>query len=332
MNPIKVLLVHRDDWYRGKPRIDGFFQYPVPEFKVTHLPVNKGFHLDLHDYRSHDIVFWDDGKYKSYAGFKPNPPHSTYMVPQVCQYVLYPTLTRSHYNTRVARARRNADLVLIDHDDIERWGQDTNLPCVRMAYCTDEYYYSNHGQPRDIDVGFYYITAWNKERPALDSFLSHYCAQRHWTYHSTHGESVGTAYADLLARTKVTIHLLRTPFTRPPRIFDASASGSAVLSNPMPEVSGEKWINGDNYLSFSWPRSEEYKQFTPDEIPTYSEKDCYQIIDALDYLIQKDGWSYIANNAYQYVLAHHTWKIRAKQLYSTILNHFPKIAHKVERR
>jgi len=326
MIPIRVLLVHKDDWYRGEARIDGFFQYPVREFTWDHLEVRKGFRLDLHDYQNYDIIFWDDGKYKSYAGFSPVAPHTTYMVPQVCMYALYPTLTGSHFNTRVGRAKKNADIVLIDHDVVEVWKKATKLPCFRMAYCTNEKYYMP--SDKDIDVGFYYVLGWNKERAAMDRWLKGFCSTRGWVYHSTDGESVGRDYRDLLSHTKVIVHMNRTMKTRPPRIFDASVSGCAVLSNPMPVVSGENW--NEMYVGFQWPRSEEYKQFDKVEIPVYTDQDCGQVARGLEILIGENDYLEIAQRAREYVLQCHTWKTRAIQLRKTICTAFPKIAAKVQ--
>jgi len=321
MNPIRTLLVHKNDWYRGEDRIDGFFQYPVPEFTWDHLVVTKGFRLDLHQYRKYDIVFWDDGKYKDYAGFSPLSPHKTYMVPQVCMYALYPTLTNSHFTRRVARAKKDADIVLIDHDDVERWRKATNLPCFRMPYCTNEQYYTV-GE-KTIDVGFYYVLGWNKERAAMDRWLEGFCRRKGWTYRSTHGKSVGKEYRDLLSHTRVVIHMNRTMKTRPPRIFDASISGCATLSNTMPVVSGEDW--GGKYISFTWPRSEEYKQFDEEEIPIYTDRDCYQVAEKLEDLVGGRMWQEIAHSAREYTIQFHTWMVRAPQLRRVIRSAFDRI-------
>lgn len=328
MKPIHALLVHKSDWYRGEERIDGFFQYPVPEFTWDHLEVKKGFHLDLHQhqYRKYDIIFWDDGKYKDYAGFSPLAPHTTYMVPQVCMYALYPTLTNSHFTRRVARAKKNADIVLIDHDDVERWKEATKLRCFRMAYCTNERYYVPGA--KDIDVGFYYVLGWNKERVAMDKWLKGFCHKKGWSYHSTNGKSVGRNYRDLLSRTRVVIHMNRTMNTRPPRIFDASISGCAMLSNPMPVVSEENWDG--KHVSFQWPRSEEYKQFTRKEVPTYTDRDCGQVAQGLERLIDKHHYREIVLRAREYTLQFHTWAVRAGQLREVICAAFPKIAAKVQ--
>jgi len=323
MKPIRVALVHRDDWYRGEARIDGLFSYEVPQFVVKHFPVKKGFTQDLHALRDHDVVFWDDGKYKDYAGFTPEE-HTGY-VPPVVMYALYPTLTNGHFQRRAARAINHADLILVDHDDMERWTWRNGIHARRLAYATNERYYRDRGLVKDVDVGFYCVYGWNKERPALDRWMAGYCKQRGWSYKSTHGESVGTKYAELLARTKCVVHLNRTLNTRPPRIFDAAASGCCFVGSTMPVVSGECWEAGVNYLGFDWPCSEVYEEWTPGDVPVYTENDCVALAKCLDWALEDGGWRKVAERAKAYVLACHTWERRAVELYGTLLDVFPRL-------
>jgi hypothetical protein len=328
MNPIRVLLCHREDWYRGEPRIDGQFAYPVPQFTWRHMELRKGFKVDLFKLphvEQYDVVWLDDGKYKSYAQFSPNVPHGTYLVPQVVMYALYPTLSAGHYRRRLERARHNADLILVDHDDLGRWERDSGMNVRRLAYSVNERYYRDRGYRRDIDVGFYCVYGWNRERPALDTWLAGFCERRGYTYQSTNGKSIGVGYADLLARTKVVVHLNRTPHTRPPRIFDCAASGAALLSNYMPEVSGENWLEGYHYASFAEPCSKGYVEYAPSDVPVYDDANCDQIVAALEDLIDNSMWEVYAQAAKQYVLSCHTWAHRAKELYGILLDNFPRL-------
>ena len=323
MKPIRVALFHRDDWHRGEARIDGLFSYEVPQFVVKHFPVDKGFKQDLHALRDYDVVFWDDGKYKDYAGFTPEE-HTGY-VPPVVMYALYPTLTRGHYTRRAERAIKNADLVLVDHDDMERWSGWLGIPARRLAYATNERYYRDRGLVKDIDVGFYCVYAWNKERPALDAWLEGYCGAKGWKYESTHGENVGTKYAELLARTKCVVHLNRTLSTRPPRIFDAVASGCCFVGNTMPVVNGERWEAGVTYVNFDYPCSEVYEQWEEKDIPLLADRDTAQVVACLEWALTDDNWRTVAERAKAYVLACHTWERRAVELYGLLLDVFPRL-------
>jgi glycosyltransferase involved in cell wall biosynthesis len=319
------LLVHRDAPNRWQ-RTDGGFAYSVPGLEWQHFPVGKLFTLNLSDYRQFDVAFWDDGKYKGHSEFLPPPPRRN--SPFVISYALYPTLSQGHFRERMHRARLNADGVLVDHDDLERWREATGLPVARCAYSVDETVYVP--KEKDIDVGFYCVWAWNKERPALDVWLQGYCTRKGWTYASTGGEDRGQdAYADMLGRTKVVIHMNRTPRTRAPRLFDAAACGCAILANPAPTVSGEDWgADRDRYCIFSVPRSEEYRAFKLEDVPEYGDEDCRQVADQLDWLLDQGNWSGVAERARAYVLQYHTWRTRARELRQTLGDMFPALGRR----
>jgi len=340
VKPIRVLLLHRDEWYRWLPRIDGGFAYEVPQFIVDHHVLPKAFKLRLdadlpiaeNGNPWPDVVWLDEGKFKSHSAILPGRPRSIHNLPPVVQHVLYPTLTDSHYRTRLERAKANADLVLLDHDDLDRWrtGLGKALPARRFAYSVNERFYCDQGLRRDIDVGFYCVYAFNRERPALDKWLEQFCERKGWHYGSTYGKSVGPRYARLLARTKVVVHLNRTPATRPPRIFDCGATGTALLSNPMPQVSGEYWEPWVHYAVFEEPRSEEYRQFKADDIPVYDDKACAQIAAGLEWLLEQGNWERVAANTHERVLACHTWRQRAAELYAMLLDEFPQLREERE--
>ncbi|NIP86392.1 MAG: hypothetical protein GTO03_12815, partial [Planctomycetales bacterium] len=190
--------------------------------------LDKSGPVDLEEFAgAFDVVWLDEGKYKGRQLFSPAP--GAHPLP-VVYWALYPTLAQDIYESRVRLARQDADVVLVDHDDLGRWERDTGLPTRRLAYAVDEHYYRPRGLRRDFDVGFYCVYAFNAERPALDGWLAGYCQRKGWSYGTTRGENVGEHYAELLARTKVVVHMTRTPRTRPPRIFDTAACGAALLS------------------------------------------------------------------------------------------------------
>lgn len=325
MKPIRILLCHRDSWYRGEPRIDGGFAYPVPQFEVAHMVLPKVFSVSLKEIaaQGHEVVWLDEGKFKAHSAFLPHPPHVTQGLPPVAQHVLYPTLTDAHYRSRMDRAKANADLVLLDHDDLVRWKDGP--PARRFAYSVNEWFYRDRGYERDIDVGFYCVFAYNRTRPALDAWLADFCRRKGWRYESTHGRSVGIRYADLLARTKVVVHQNRTASTRPPRIFDCAAARAALLSNPMPDVSGEHWEPWVHYAPFEQPGPSEYLPFEANEVPVYEDEDCEQVAAALEWLLDEGNWRPVAERAHQYVLACHTWRQRAVELYGILLDAFPHL-------
>ncbi len=318
MKPIRIALVHRGHWYRGQARVDGQFAYNVPEFTWFHHVVQKQFQCELSTLDC-DMIWWDDGKYQNEGAlFRPGKDKRT---KPVIQYALYPTLTDSHFNSRYNRAKINANLLLIDHDDVSRYG-GIKCPARRLAYSVNDTYYYDQARVRDIDVGFYCVWAYSKERNPMHHWLEDWCKRKGYTFDSTYGKSV-EHYPNLLARTKVVVHLNRTMITRPPRIFDCAASGTALLSNPMPKVTGESWIPGTHYRVFhkpqgttSWTRNEPH--------PPFKDADCQEIIEGLEVLIDTGRWEVLAANAKAYVMAHHTWRTRATQLRAILDEVFPE--------
>lgn len=310
MKPLHVALVHRGSAYRYT-RVDGQFAYEVPEFTWSHVAVEKDFHdLDLGTFAGDfDLVWLDPGKYAHRNLFAPK--RRRHQVP-VVYWSLYPTLSDGHYHTEFDRAQLNADLVLLDHDDLRRW-QGVGCPARRLAYSVNEHYYRDRGEERDIDVNFCCFTGYSYERQALDGWLRAHCERRGWTYTSGSGYD-GDRYARLMARSKVMVHLLRTPSTRPPRIFDTAASGTALLSNPMPSVSGEYWQPGTQYGVFLEPHSERIADTARPQQRELDDRACEELAAGLAWMLTGDRWRAAAENAKSYVLSCHTWQHRATEL------------------
>lgn len=319
LKPVRLLLLHRDQWYRWH-RIDGQFAYDVPGLVWKHKTIKVTFKMDLAGLENdYDVIWWDDGKHR---GCEIVPGIGARKIPLV-NYVLYPTLNESTFNSRVRRANTHANAVLLDHDRLERWKERCSRPIRRLAYSVDERYYRDRGLIRDIDVGFYCVYAYSRERPALDKWLEDFCKRKGYRYRTTRGRNVRTRYSKLLARTKVVVHMNRTPQTRPPRIFDTAACRAALLSNPMPRVSGENWEPMVHYVPFKEPHSQDYKP--PKSHPEYNDKACQEIIRGLAWLLDDGNWEAVAERAHQYVLACHTWRVRATELTGILLDIFPQL-------
>src|SRR5690606_12639874 len=91
---------------------------------------------------------------------------------------------------------------------------------------------------------------------------------------------------------RVVINLPQTPMNRPHRVLDAMASGAALLTGVLPEVSGEDLQEGWHYEHF---------------------KDDEECRWALDWLLS-GNWSETANLGYREVMERHTWAARSRQL------------------
>ena len=315
MRQLRALLVHRGQWYRYQ-RIDGGFAYPTPEFEAAHRAVDKTFQLDLHECRDYDLVWWDDGKHRGRTHYFTPLRGPERPVPVVAHF-LYPTLTEGHFQARYERGRNNADMVLLDHGDLALW-RDVGVPVAYCPYSVNEHYYCPpaDGQ-KGVDVCFPGVWAYSPERRALDAWLSRHCEARGWTYQTTGGVDIGMAYRELLADSKVVVHLARTPQTRPPRLLDASACGAAVLASRVPPVPGEDWTDGERYVAFDAPQAY-YHSAPHEDSPTYIDADCAQIAAGLDWLLGEGHWVEVAAAARAYVLTEHIWAVRSRQLRETL--------------
>ena len=318
MRPLRVALVHRGN-PRRYARIDGQFAYPVPEFVWEHVEVHKsGQNLDINKWQGkYDLVWLDPGKY-SYLNIL-SPKAEKHKVKSV-YWALFPTLTQGHLNKDQARAKWNANLVLLDHDNVNRW-EGLGVPVRRLAYSVNERYYYDRGLERDIDVNFACYREYSHERPALDAWLRGYCERRGWSYASGSGYT-SEDYALVMARSKVMVHILRTPLTRPPRMFDTAACGTAMLSNPMPVVSGEHFDPGTMYRVFNKPFSEVCANDRNPAQVALDDDVCSEIITQLDYLLTGDNWRGVAETAKEYVLANHTWATRSAELRQIVREEF----------
>ena len=54
----------------------------------------------------------------------------------------------------------------------------------------------------------------------------------------------------------------------------------------------------------------------------YTDAECAQVIQGLEWLLDDGHWQEVAANAKDYVLKHHTWATRAKQLRTIIHEEF----------
>ena len=163
---------------------------------------------------------------------------------------------------------------------------------------------------------------------AFEEWLRNFCAQKGYRFYGLGGRTVNTEYANLLARTKVVVHLNRSPLTRPPRMFDTAACGAALLSNPMPAVSGEHWEPWVHYAPFNEPQDVYLEKAEP--WGAFQDGDCEQVAAGLEWLLDDGNWEPVAQAARQYVLACHTWERRAVELRGILLDTFPHLREKVQ--
>jgi len=278
---LRVGLIHRDHPRHLQHRMIGMWAYEVPQFEVTRLAQPKHFTLNRDDYVDQfDVLFWEDAR--TVGTIKGNAP-----IP-VVYYAGDSTLTFDHLRHRYEQSRQ-ADLILVDWDDLDTF-YDEFILVKRLSYCVNERLFYPH--EKTVDVGFY--ASMTEERRELHDWLTVFCAARGYSYEG--GQREGVAYCAAIGSARVNINMNRNPQTRAHRCFDVMASGSCLITSPMPPVSGEAWEEGLHYLEWI---------------------DTCDLGAAIEAALENGLWPYIAGRAFNYV-QDHTWAARATQLHGLL--------------
>ncbi len=280
--PLRVALVYRNDERGDAGRMVGWWSYPVKEFDWVHVPVENGFRLDLPRLQRDglDLVVWEDHKAFGEMVNREALP--------VAYVVVDSTLSEDHYRARLAMARQ-ADLVLVDHDDLSRFA-GLGKPVRRLGYCVNDRLFRDYGLPKDVDICYHVRPT--PERVELHEWLEAFCRKSGYVYAA--GKRIGEDYAKAFNRAKVSVHLTRGPRVRAHRTFDVMACRSALVTSPLPVVCGEEDIlDGVHYHSFH---------------------DTDELACVLSELLSSGLWREIAECAYEQVHGQHTWCLTAKRL------------------
>lgn len=286
---LRVAVVTRPGSVPGK-RNCGWWAYPVPEFTWRHFEVAKGAELSRARFRGYDCIVWEDGK--SNIRWVSDGPPISYVVGDS-------TLSEQHYQRRL-RLGRQADLILVDWDRLERFA-GLRGQVRRLSYCVNDRRFRDWGLPKDVDVA-YHVNEDTPERRTLGDWLGRLCQERGWAY--ARGVRLGDDYARSFSRAKVTVNVNRTPTTRNHRLFDALACRTCLVTDPAPDVSGEVRQAGLHYLEW---------------------RDRDELVALLERLVPGEFGCY-AENGYRLVHERHTWAARAGELRVTIGEVLPWLA------
>lgn len=271
MKPLRVKLVHREsDNYR---RLTGWWSYPVPEFTWEAVRVLPAFgKLRVGDC---DLVVMDDWIFGTVDHGR---------IPMA-----YVTVDSARSDTQLARnigQALQADLVLVDSDRLDKFIV-TGKPVRRFAYAVNEKLFTP--RVKEYDVAF---LCWpTPERRQVETQLSAICRRNGWTY-LTGTWSNPLQYAEQVGRAKVVVHAAHVKEARSWRVFDVMACEGALLTNPIPLVSGDGIIPGVHYWEYDEHHGLEHQ---------------------LTNLLQ-GAWEGVARAGHEHVLQHHTWATRATQL------------------
>jgi glycosyltransferase involved in cell wall biosynthesis len=290
MNPIKVLLVHRDsDIYR---RLTGWWSYGVPEFQWTTLKVPRdGFSVDMRQYtRGIDLVVLDDWVFGTL-----NNLH----IPLA--YVIVDSMRSAEQLRRNYDQAKQADLILVDSDKLSAFS-GLGKAVQRFAYAVNEHLF--YPREKVYDVAF---LCWpTDERRMVQEWCRDICARHHWCFIT--GTYDWNDYARFISSSKVVVHKPHVPQGRSWRVFDVMAARGCLLSEMLPDVSGDGLRRGEHYHEY---------------------RDRESLEAALESLLDGDFWKPIAEAGYQHVMQNHTWRIRAEQLRGMLTDIFKHDAEKM---
>lgn len=287
MKSLKVAVVTRPGSVLGK-RNAGWWAYKVPEFEFQHFQVEKRATVSRVKFDRFDLIVWEDGK-SSLTWIDHGPP--------IAYVVGDSTLSEEHYRQRL-RLGRQADLLLVDWDCLERF-RILDRPTKRFSYAVNDARFHPWDVGKDVDVS-YHVNEDTSERRELGNWLEAMCKHEGYTF--ARGTRTGDDYARAFARSRVTVNINRTPTTRNHRVFDAMACRTCVLTDPLPEVSGEIREPGWHYLVY---------------------QDREDLAMLINWSLQGDRWERVADAAMRLVIRHHRWAVRAGELRRTIGEVFP---------
>lgn len=284
MKPLRVALVHFNSPRQYK-RAVGFWAYDVPEFKVTHYGSPKNFKWGRSKFAAgQDIIIRED--FKCYGDIATDAD-----IP-LCYYAVDSPASEAHYQKR-CQVAAGSDLILVEQDRLERFAH-LGAEVRRFGYCVNDKFFRDYGLSKVTDVGMYYMPS--PGRGKLNKWLMQFCQRRGYVFRR--GKRIlSDSYPRAFNESKISINLSFNENCRPHRVFDAMACRSCLVTNPLPDVSGEARKEDRHYREF---------------------KDYNHLGQIIDDLLSTGRWRDIADASYKLVMEQHTWRTRAKELRQTL--------------
>lgn len=274
MKPLNVTLIHRKS--DNYRRLTGWWSYDVPEFTWTAYKVDPAGFVAHPNIQGVDLLVLDDWIWGNvYKGGRP------------MAYVTVDSARSDDQLERNLRQARQADIVLVDSDRLEKF-KDNGKPVRRFAYAVNEQLFAP--RVKTFDVAF---LCWpTPERRVIRNRVEEICHRHNWSFlGNTYQNPLD--YAAALGLAKVVVHMQHVAQARSWRVFDVPATLGCLLTNPIPLIDGDGIQPGIHYAEY-WDTDDlEFK---------------------LEGLLTNGAWEQMAETAYEHIMAHHTWKVRAAQL------------------
>jgi hypothetical protein len=284
MKPLHVAVLTKATSPNRFDRINrswGLWTYDVPEFTWEIMPTWKWEEYDTERLKAggFDLAFLEDGAWAKFEGDA---------IPTAF-YIVDSTVSEDHYRQRLNQCP-HVDLLLLDHDRPERF--EMGIPVRQLSHCVNDTIFKDYGQ-KQVDIASHMNTGGVCEqgRKELGRVLREWCKERGYSYR---GGTLGTEhYARSLSEARIAVNWPRNPNNRSHRVLDGMACRSCLVTGPVPDVPGEIRVSGRDYV-----QAADFEEFF------------YQVSDLLD----NKRWREIADNGYECIQKHHTWRVRAGQL------------------
>lgn len=284
MKPLHLLLIVKNSPgnFERENKGFGYFSYAVPEFTWDYESPGKHARIDLRAAKRRGynaVLHLDGGCWGNYV--RRDIPAIYYSVDS--------TIRPEHYAPRLAQAGK-ADLVLVDHDRLERFAA-TGRKVRRWLYCVNDRLFYPREKVTDVAYHCNSSGVIDSDRAKLREELTRFTANRGYSFRR---ERLSVAeYAASLGSARVVVNLPQVPINRPHRVYDAMASGAALVTGTLPKVSGENLRRDYEYVDFAT-----------------HERCC----EAVDGMLFSGAWEPVAQRGYDWVMAGHTWAHRAAEL------------------
>lgn len=291
---VAVIVKNRAAAFERDNRSMGMWSYAVPEFQWDFLYLGREFVAHTASYaKGYDFIFHEDGG--NWGEFRGNALPILY-------HVIDSTLSEEHhYKPRYEQAKQ-ANLILVDHDRLERF-TGTGKKAVRFEYAVNDKVFKDYGLEKTTDVAFH--CGGSDERQRVRVRLHEICAAHGWKY--TSGVLPLVEYAQAMNRAKIVVNWPRAEGNRPHRVFDAMACKSYLLTHRL------LWI--DEGLTHNDPVfKENYWDYY----------DFEELEERLTILLGRfasriESWSH---DGWVQIQKHHTWAVRAQQLRELVKQEF----------
>lgn len=296
MKPLHIaVIVKNQNSTKRDNRAMGYFSYNVPEFTWEFILPGKRFNFDWQKFkgeRQFDLIIHEDYPYGIIKNL--NIPYVFLDIDS--------TLSDAHYRDRFKQSQM-ADLILVDHDDLNRFFNPQHASVIQFPYCVNDKVFYRDDRIRNIDIAYHCSSSAHagiNERKRIRNLLDELATKHNWVYRS--GVLPLEQYAESFRTAKIVVNQSRTPNNRPHRIFDAMACGAMVMTSPLPFKKSDKIVDFDTHVEFGNDKAlESHLEF---------------------FLNNKEQLDLMANDGYSSVIQNHTWSIRAKQLREIINKEF----------